>query len=151
MADFVRRLVDIVKRDLGKVIRFGAVAMITVPIGLALFWLFLQTGLRPVVANLFSVTLATIPNYLLNRQWVWKKSGPNSVTREIAPFWAMAFLGLALSTFVVWVANKFTDVELVFLAAQFVSFGILWVFKFFILERFLFGDSTDDVVEPARQ
>ena len=153
MAASVTRLigtaVDIVKRDPAKIMRFVAVALVTVPIGTVLLWLFLRADLRPVVANLFAVTLSTIPNYLLNRYWVWNKSGPNSVAREIAPFWAMAFLGLALSTFVIWIASKFTDIELVFLAAQFCSFGVLWVFKFFILERFLFGSAPEDAAEPA--
>ena len=91
-----------------------------------------------------------MPNYLLNRYWVWQKRGRNSVSREIAPFWAMAFLGLCLSTAAVWVAERFTDSDMVFLAVNVASFGIVWVMKFFVLERFLFGHHLDEVAEPAR-
>ena len=86
---------------------------------------------------------------LLNRYWVWRKRGRNSISREIAPFWAMAFLGLCLSTAAVWIAERFTDSDAVFLVLNIVSFGVVWIVKFVVLERFLFGHQPDDVTEPA--
>lgn len=142
-------LVAFVRHDLRKVLRYAAVSAITVPLGMLLFWLFLQTDLAPVLANVVAVTIATIPNYLLNRYWVWSKRGPNSVSREIAPFWAMALLGLALSTLYVWVVGQFTDNSIAFLAANFTAFGMVWVLKFFVLEQFLFGSDAPEVAESA--
>ena len=133
-------LIDFVKSDLAKLIRFAAVSVITVPLGMALFWIFLEVAdMRPVLANVVAVSISTIPNYILNRRWVWNKRGANSVRREIAPFWAMSFLGFLLSTLLVAIADQFTDATIVFLAANFVAFGIVWVFKFFVLEKYLFG------------
>ena len=142
-------LLAIVRNDLAKVMRFAAVSMITVPAGVVLLWVLLQTDLRPFVANLISVAIATVPNYLLNRYWVWRKRGPNSMSREIAPFWAMAFLGLCLSTTAVWMAERFTDESIVFLIVNVISFGLVWIVKFFVLERFLFGHDVDEIAEPA--
>ena len=139
-------LVDFVRSDLAKLIRYVAVASIMVPIGLLLFWIFLEiAGLRPLVANLTATAIATIPNYILNRYWVWNKRGANSVKREIAPFWAIAFLGVLVSTVSVAIAEQFTDVSLVFLAVNFCSFGVVWVFKFFVLEKYLFGNTPAEV------
>lgn len=133
-------LIEFVRSDLQKILRFAAVSVVTVPLGIFLLWLFIDVvDMQPFVANIVAVTLSTIPNYILNRYWVWNKLGANSVTREIAPFWAMAFLGLALSTALVAIASRYTDITLVFLALNFCAFGILWVFKFFVLEKYLFG------------
>ena len=142
-------LARFVRNDLGKLLRYAAVSVVTVPLGMALFWLFLQTDLAPVVANLIAVTIATMPNYLLNRYWVWNKRGPNSVAREVAPFWAMAFLGLIMSTLFVWVVGWFSDWSVAFLAANFVAFGLVWVLKFFVLERFLFGSRPAEVAQST--
>jgi putative flippase GtrA len=139
-------LIDFVKSDLAKLLRFAAVSAITVPLGSTLFWFFLDVAeLQPVVANVVAVTLSTIPNYILNRRWVWNKRGTNSVGREIAPFWAMAFLGFLLSSLLVAIADQFTDSTLVFLAANFIAFGIVWIFKFFVLEKYLFGNTPLEV------
>ena len=86
--------------------RFAAVSVVTVPLGLFLLWLFLDVNkMHPVVANLLAVTLATIPNYLLNRYWVWGKRSAHSLRREIAPFWIMAVLGALLSSALIWIAR----------------------------------------------
>src|SRR5918992_2214733 len=55
-------------------------------------------GLGPVHSNIIAVSLSCIPSYLLNRYWVWGKRGRNHFWKEVAPFWALALLGLALST-----------------------------------------------------
>lgn len=136
-----------VKNDLGKLLRYAAVSVITVPLGLMLLWLFLEVAeWQPLVANITAVVIATVPNYLLNRYWVWNKRGKNSVTRELAPYWIMALLGALLSTLLIWIADQFTDATLVFLAANFVAFGIVWVLKFFVLEKYLFGDDVEEAV-----
>lgn len=143
-------MIDFVRSDLPKLMRYAAVSAVSVPFGLALLWLFLEVAdMQPVVANLSAVAVATIPNYLLNRHWVWNKRGAHSMRREIAPFWAMAVLGALLSSVMVAVADRFTDMSLVFLAVNFVAFGLVWVFKFFVIEKYLFGGSTEAVAEVA--
>lgn len=128
--------------------RYAAVSVITVPLGLLLLWLLLEVAdLQPVVANIVAVAMATLPNYYLNRLWVWNKRGSHSMRREIAPFWAMAFLGGLLSSVLVAIADFFTDASVVFLGANLVAFGIVWVFKFFVIEKYLFG-TTADVATP---
>lgn len=137
-------ILEVAKSNGPKLLKFAAVSAFSVPLGMFLLWLFLQMGLEPVSANITAVVISTIPNYLLNRYWVWNKRTKSSISKEIAPYWAMAFLGLVISTLAVWIAGFFSDSDLIFLGANFVSFGIVWIFKFFVLERFLFGDHTHE-------
>lgn len=132
-------LIKFVKTDLTKLVRFGTVSLIMVPLGTCLFWLLLQTALHPAIANFLSVTLSAIPNYLLNRYWVWSKRGVNSLSREIAPFWLFTMFSLLLSTGAVAIANGFTDSTPIFLAVSFCVFGLMWLLKFFLLEKYLFA------------
>lgn len=135
--------VDFVKADLGKLIRYVAVAAISVPSGAVLLWVLLEVfDIQPVAANMAQVSLMAIPNYLMNRYWVWEKNSPNSVSREIAPFWVMALLGAFVSTLFIWIADQFTDSPVVLVAAMITGFGMVWVLKFFVLERYLFGGAS---------
>lgn len=143
-------LINFVKTDFGKLIRYGAVAAVSVPIGAVLLWVFLEVfDLQPVVANIVQVSLMAIPNYLMNRYWVWEKKGANSVSREIAPFWIMALLGALVSTLFIWIADRFTDSAILLVGAMITGFGIVWVLKFFVLEKYLFGEASQDSIEVA--
>ena len=61
------------------------------------------------VANVFAVSMTSIPAYLLNRYWVWGKNDKNRFWGEIAPFWGMTIAGLVLSTLFVAIATQWSD------------------------------------------
>src|SRR5690606_25289454 len=75
------------------------------------------------------------PAYILSRKWVWGQSGSHSVRNEVAPFWGLAILGLLLSTVLVSFADARWESSFAVSAANIVAFGIVWVFKFVILEK----------------
>jgi putative flippase GtrA len=105
-----------------------------------------ETGLSRamawVVANVVAVTLAAVPSFYLNRMWVWGRDHRHvSVTREVLPFWGFAFAGLVLSTISVAVAAQFSDAVWVANAANLAAFGALWVTKFVVFDRHVFGVS----------
>ena len=138
-----------------KLLRYAGVSVIGVLCGQTLLFLFNEPlGLSAVMANLLAVTIATIPSYVLNRAWAWGKSGNHSVTAEMLPFWGMAFLGLMLSTVFVHFAEQASDHWVWANIANLGAFGILWVAKFFVLDRVLFahddvGSDTSPVESPA--
>jgi putative flippase GtrA len=114
----------------------------------ALFVLLELVDMDPVPSNIIAVTLGAIPNYLVNRAWTFNKRGAHSFTREVLPFWGMAILGLILSTFAVaWASRRWEDNTLVIMAANIGSFGMLWVARFFILERVLFKPLAEIIEE----
>ena len=92
----------------------------------------------PIVSNVVAVAVSSIPSYLLNRAWVWGKTGSHNVFREIVPFWTFAFVGLGLSVLFVWMAAKWSDATIVVSAANLSAFGILWVGRYIILDQLLF-------------
>src|SRR5688572_1276920 len=93
----------------------------------------LVIGLGAVTSNIISVTLGSIPNYLINRAWTFNKRDAHSFTREILPFWLMAVLGLVISTFAVaWADDRWDGNTIALNLANLGSFGLLWVAKFFV-------------------
>jgi putative flippase GtrA len=120
-------------------VRYVMVSAIAVPFSQAVFLLCKEgIELNGTTSNLIAVTLSCIPSYLLNRYWVWGKRGKNHFWREVFPFWAMAALGLVLSTIFVWFVDQRTDVTLFLMAANLSAFGLLYIVKFVLLDRVLF-------------
>ena len=121
-----------------------------------LFSLQLTSNVREGWANIIAVAVATVPSYELNRKWAWGKSGRGHLWREVVPFWALAFLGLAFSEWAVVVAGHWArDHQLVRLArsalvngAALSAFGVLWVAKFVIFNKLLFVHHERDM-DPA--
>jgi putative flippase GtrA len=108
-----------------------------------------------VYSTLFANVLAGIPSYLLNRQWVWGKSGRSHIWREIVPFWVMSILGILFALLVAGLAQRFArehDLQhlartVLVIGANIFAFGILWLLKFFIFNR-LFAEIADIEVGP---
>lgn len=122
-----------------KLIRYAGVSCAGVVFGQALlFFLHSVLDWRAVVANITAVAISTIPSYLLNRAWVWGKTGSHSAGAEVLPFWGMAFLGLILSIVLVGYAESRWDSAVMVQLANLSAFGSLWVAKFFVLDRVLF-------------
>ena len=101
-----------------------------------------------VASNVAAVAISSIPSYLLNRAWVWGRTGSHDVLREVVPFWVFAFIGLGFSTLLVSLANRWSDSTLVLMLANLTAFGILWVAKYLVLDQVLFnalvGDEDED-------
>ena len=120
-------------------VRFVMVSAVSVPFSQTVFVVCKEgLELNGTASNLIAVTLSCIPSYLLNRYWVWGKRGKNHFWREVFPFWAMAALGLVLSTIFVWFVDQRTDVTVFLMAANLSAFGLLYIAKFLVLDRVLF-------------
>lgn len=101
-------------------------------------------GMAFVTSNLTAVTLSSVPSYLLNRAWVWGRTGSHDVLREVVPFWIFAFVGLGFSTLLVHVADHYSDATIVLSLANLTAFGILWIAKYLILDALLFSALLGD-------
>jgi putative flippase GtrA len=101
-------------------------------------------GWEPVKANFTAACLMSIPAFLLNKYWVWGKSGRAHLRREVIPFWVFTVAGWILSTVTVDFATNHTDPDtlmrqLTVSAASIGGFGILWVLKYMFLDKIMFG------------
>ena len=122
-----------------KALRYASVSMVGVFCTQSLILLlhgFGDMAARP--ANVLAVMVSAFPDYLLNRRWVWGKSGKSHFRREVAPFWGFALVGLLLSTLFVGIVESRTDRTWPVLAANLAGFGVLWVARFFVLDKILF-------------
>lgn len=100
------------------------------------------------VSNGVAVAVSASPAYVLTRYWVWEKRSKNHLVKEVLPFWALAFIGLLVSTVAAAIANVYTDAQVALNLVNLASFGLLWMSKFFIFERFMFG-RRHHALEPA--
>jgi putative flippase GtrA len=103
-----------------------------------------------VVSALFSNIVAGVPSYILNRRWVWRKSGRSHIWREIVPFWVMSLTGIGFALVTASWAHSFADSHhldhlartALVVGANVAAFGTLWILKFIILNR-LFAQIAD--------
>jgi putative flippase GtrA len=103
-----------------------------------------------VVSTLFANVMAGIPSYILNRRWVWGKSGRSHIWREIVPFWVMSISGIGFALYTASLAHNYADTHhlhhlartILVVGANIAAFGILWIIKFLILNR-LFAEIAD--------
>lgn len=125
---------------IAKLVKYSTASVAGVVTSMSTLLVLLEVvDMAPVPANVIAVTLGAIPNYLINRAWTFNKRGAHSFSREVLPFWGMAILGLILSTVAVgWAAGRYDENTLILMAANVGSFGLLWVGRFFILDKVLF-------------
>lgn len=145
------RLAALLTNHRRRFLRYASVSVVGVVCGQSLLSLF-HHGFAwgATRSNVLAVTLATIPSYLLNRAWVWGRRGRHHFTREVLPFWSMAFLGLILSTIAAGWAEENLDARIWVNVANLGAFGVLWVAKYALIERYLFAD--DDLYRsPAEE
>ncbi|MGH9190647.1 MAG: GtrA family protein [Acidimicrobiales bacterium] len=127
-------------------VRYSLVSVVAVAVNQVVLF-FAQFHMSPRSANIWAVGISAIPSYQLNRKWAWGKSGKSHLLKEVAPFWAMALLGLVFST---WAADyagtnahrittSSLGMKLVVNFAAFAAFGALWVGKFFVMNRVIFA------------
>ena len=101
-------------------------------------------------SNVVACAVGAVPSYHLNRTWAWGRRGRSRLWHEIVPFWALAFLGLAVSTWATDLASMMAHraaashlgATLAVMFAAFAAFGVLWVGKFVVFNRLLFTDRS---------
>jgi len=131
-----------------KMIKYTLVSVISVTvyeIGLFILYGLVHWDARP--ANIVACSVATVPSYYLNRTWAWGKSGRSHFWKEVAPFWVLAFIGLAFSTWCADFAGSWAEDHisshplqtLVVMGAALGSFGVLWLGKFVFFNKVLFA------------
>lgn len=128
-----------------RMIRYAAtsgIGVIGTQIFLVLFLVVL--GMEPVPSNLSATMLMSVPSFLLNKHWVWGKSGKAHMRREVIPFWVFTVAGWGLSTAAVYVVARAVPDDSVWhtpavMSATIAGFGILWVLKYVFLDKIMFG------------
>lgn len=128
-------------------LRYSLVSVVNVLFGGGLL-VVLQHWWTPTIANVVAVAISAVPAYYMNRAWVWGKRGKSHMKKEVLPFWAFTIAGAVISTVAIHVVQDHSRNRLFILFVQLFSFGVLWVVRFFILDRLfhieVFEDDTPD-------
>jgi putative flippase GtrA len=144
-----------------KVIKFAMVSVIaaltsltilTIVYGVLRLW-------TEVWSAFFANVMAGIPSYLLNRRWVWGKSGRSHWWRELLPFWVMSLSGIGFALFTTTLAHNFADAHnlhhlartVLLVGVNVASFGTLWFVKFLILNRLFAQIATAEVGDEEEE
>jgi putative flippase GtrA len=137
----VSTLVELARSEHGrKALRYSMVSVVAVASSqLILVICSSFLGWSFVASNVTAVGVSSVPSYLLNRAWVWGRSGSHDFLREVVPFWVFAFVGLGFSTLLVHLAESYSDSTIVLMLANLTAFGILWIGKYLVLDQLLFN------------
>jgi putative flippase GtrA len=125
---------------LAKFIRYSGVSAVNVLLGLITFNLCRALfDMSWVMANVVSVIIGAVPAYFMSRAWVWKVDGKISMSTEVLPFWGINAVGFIFSSVTVAAVDLFTANSLIVNFARMCAWGIVWLFKYFVLDKYLFA------------
>ncbi|WP_232022034.1 GtrA family protein [Mycobacterium basiliense] len=125
-------------------LRYGAVALVFLPIGQGLIQVLGPWLNNYTLASLLAAGLATIPNFFANRHFVWRATSDGDLRRQVLLFWTMVMLAVLLATGFTYLVEGAMAARpapahgLAVFFAQLLGFGVVWVGRFLILDRWLF-------------
>ncbi len=108
-------------------------------------------GLSGGWASLVAALIGTGPAYVLSRRWVWERKGPHSLKGEVAPFLAIALLGLAISGALAELAGRAFGAGLAVNAGNLMGYFIVWVIKFALLDRLFTSTESTEETYPTNE
>jgi len=115
---------------------------------------FFGTGLvGPAIASVIAFVAGAVPNYLLNRSWVWDRRGRIDVAHELAPYILVSVVTLgvaaAATSTAAAVAPAGRHAQTAFVSAAYLAaYVALFFAKYSVFHRFIF--SSDDARETSR-
>lgn len=137
-----------------KQLRYAGVSLIFVPLGQILIQIlgavfFKDTNLDGttdvnwVAASITSAAVLTVPNFFANKHWVWRNTSRDNLRTQVVVFWVAAMLGVALATLLTYwvdvaIEGHGIGEKVAVFAAQLTGFGIVWLARFVILDKWLF-------------
>jgi putative flippase GtrA len=137
-----------------KKLRYCAVSTVFVPFGQILIQVFgLWLG-NYTLASLLAAAIVTVPNFFANKRFVWRLTSRENLRRQVLAFWIAMMLGASLATLFthlveIGMVGQTQAVRSVSVfAAQLLGYGIVWLGRFVMLDRWLFK-LADDIPTPS--
>ncbi len=133
-----------------KQIRYAAVSVVFVPIGQILIQVLAATIYKGTdnnftYASITAAAILTLPNFFANKHYVWRETSRDNLRTQVLVFWVAAMLGVSVATGLTymvegWVHDRAPGVveALAVFCAQLLGFGIVWIGRYLILDRWLF-------------
>lgn len=150
-------LVEHARTDAGrKKLRYAGVSVVFVPLGQVFIQLLGRYSFDRdyTKASLVSAAILTLPNFFANKYVVWRDTNRENLRTQVVVFWIAAMLGVTFATTLTWLVEKEVADESVIIEsgavflAQLTGFGLVWVGRFLVLDRWLFK-ATHHGSEPS--
>ena len=143
-------LSDLWANHAAKFLRYSGVAVVNVSLGLLTFNLCrVLFDMSWLAANIISVIIGAIPAYLMSRYWVWQLDGKISMYTEVLPFWGLNLVGFVLSSVTVAAVDHWTANPLIVNFFRLSAWGVVWILKYLVLDRYLFAPGQHHDPEPV--
>jgi putative flippase GtrA len=127
-----------------KKLRYAGVAAGLLPLSQGLVQIFGLWFDDYVAATLLAAGIATVPNFLANRHFVWRVTSGEKLRSQMLVFWAVVMMGISLATLFTYLVDNAMASQTILIrgiavfVAQMLGFGIVFVSRFLILDRWLF-------------
>jgi putative flippase GtrA len=139
-----------------KRLRYASLSIVFIPLGQGLIqvlglWLDDYTA-----ASLLAAAILTVPSFFANKHFVWRHNSSENLYSQMLVFWVTMMLAVSLATLITYlVENAMADQSMLIrgagvLCAQLLGYGIVFIGRFLILDRWLFklvGDTPEPVDE----
>ncbi|HTN99551.1 MAG TPA: GtrA family protein [Microthrixaceae bacterium] len=151
-----------------KQLRYAGISIVFVPVGQVLIQILaavvftteaVQAGVvvketNWVAASIASAVILTIPNFYANKYLVWRETSKDNLKTQMIVFWVAAMLGVSFATGLTYLVDAmisshgtFEKVAVFF--AQLAGFGIVWLARYIVLDKWIFK-VTHDGEEPTQ-
>lgn len=119
----------------------------------------LTMSINPTAASAVAFVAGAIPNYFVARRLAWKRKGKPDFKRELLPYIVVITIGglasMALTTVAGWITEPLRIegfVRIVVLDVAFLSsYGLVFLLKFLLLDRFVYSKLAPAQVATAKQ
>jgi putative flippase GtrA len=140
------RLVDRVRSNLGKILRYGATSVLCLGISEATLLVLVDLKINAALAAVIANVAGVLPSYLLSRYWIWKRADRHRVARQVALYWGTSFAAILVTSAATdQVASHAPNglLHLPFIGVGYLLISaVLWVSKFVLYQRVIFpGDA----------
>ena len=138
-----------------KQIRYVTVSVVFVPLGQMLIQFLGAHYFNDdyTKASIASALILILPNFFANKYVVWRNVSSDNLRTQIIVFWVAGVLGVSFATFLTWLVEqpfhgKGLQEKVAVFVAQLLGFGIVWVARYLILDRWIFK-ATHHGEEPS--
>jgi putative flippase GtrA len=138
--------------------RYSASSIVAGVISELAFVICYWIGTAPMPASVIAFVAGALPNYVLNRRWAWGRTGRADRARELLPYTIIVIVTAAVAALVTTAADHWLRARIESHAAQTAlvsaaflgTYGVMFILKFVLFDRYVFARPVAAAAEPAR-
>ncbi len=133
-----------------KKLRYVVVSVASIPVGQGILqglglWLDSYAA-----ASLLTAVIVTVPSFFILKYYVWRDTSGENLAGQMLGFWVVMMLAFSLATLFTYIVDHATAAQTTLIrgsavfCAQLLAFGIVWVGRYIVFDRWLFKPAPDN-------